>query len=81
MRMPVASKIALPTAAATMRQMPSTMARQAARKPGLAVLHEGILQGRQAFGNVIKYLLMGTSSAFGSVTLRRRPVRKRAASS
>lgn len=36
-------------------------------KPGLAVLHEGILEGRRAFGNVMKYLLMGTSSNFGNV--------------
>lgn len=33
----------------------------------LAVLHEGILQGRMAFGNVMKYLLMGTSSNFGNM--------------
>jgi P-type Mg2+ transporter len=31
------------------------------------VLHEGILEGRRAFGNVIKYLLMGTSSNFGNM--------------
>lgn len=36
-------------------------------QPGLAVLHEGILEGRRAFGNVMKYLLMGTSSNFGNV--------------
>lgn len=36
-------------------------------EPGLAVLHEGILEGRHAFGNVMKYLLMGTSSNFGNV--------------
>ena len=34
---------------------------------GLRVLHRGILEGRQAFGNVTKYLLMGTSSNFGNV--------------
>ncbi len=33
----------------------------------LGVLHEGILEGRKAFGNVIKYLLMGTSSNFGNM--------------
>ncbi len=33
----------------------------------LQVLHEGILEGRRAFGNVIKYLLMGTSSNFGNM--------------
>lgn len=34
---------------------------------GLQVLHQGILEGRKAFGNVIKYLLMGTSSNFGNM--------------
>ncbi len=33
----------------------------------LRVLHNGILEGRKAFGNVIKYLLMGTSSNFGNM--------------
>jgi P-type Mg2+ transporter len=33
----------------------------------LRVLHDGILEGRKAFGNVIKYLLMGTSSNFGNM--------------
>lgn len=36
-------------------------------KPGLAVLHRGIIEGRKAFGNVMKYLLMGTSSNFGNM--------------
>jgi Mg2+-importing ATPase len=36
-------------------------------EPGLNVLASGILEGRKAFGNVIKYLLMGTSSNFGNV--------------
>ncbi|HYL93418.1 MAG TPA: HAD-IC family P-type ATPase, partial [Alphaproteobacteria bacterium] len=36
-------------------------------QPGLSVLHEGILEGRKAFGNVMKYLLMGTSSNFGNM--------------
>src|SRR5262249_18371644 len=31
------------------------------------VLHSGILEGRKAFGNVMKYLLMGTSSNFGNM--------------
>ena len=31
------------------------------------VLHAGILEGRRAFGNVMKYLLMGTSSNFGNM--------------
>ncbi|MGZ3425624.1 MAG: magnesium-translocating P-type ATPase [Polyangia bacterium] len=35
--------------------------------PGLRVLHQGILEGRKAFGNVMKYLLMGTSSNFGNM--------------
>jgi Mg2+-importing ATPase len=34
---------------------------------GLHVLHGGILAGRRAFGNVMKYLLMGTSSNFGNM--------------
>ncbi len=33
----------------------------------LRVLHQGILEGRKAFGNVMKYLLMGTSSNFGNM--------------
>ena len=33
----------------------------------LWVLHEGILEGRKSFGNVMKYLLMGTSSNFGNM--------------
>jgi len=33
----------------------------------LGVLHSGILEGRRAFGNVMKYLLMGTSSNFGNM--------------
>jgi P-type Mg2+ transporter len=33
----------------------------------LQVLHNGILEGRKAFGNVMKYLLMGTSSNFGNM--------------
>jgi Mg2+-importing ATPase len=36
-------------------------------QPGLRVLHDGIIEGRKAFGNVTKYLLMGTSSNFGNV--------------
>ena len=34
---------------------------------GLEVLHTGIVEGRKAFGNVMKYLLMGTSSNFGNM--------------
>ena len=33
----------------------------------LDVLHAGIIAGRQSFGNVLKYLLMGTSSNFGNM--------------
>ena len=36
-------------------------------EPGLKVLHSGIVEGRKAFGNVMKYLLMGTSSNFGNM--------------
>ncbi|MEP7051895.1 MAG: magnesium-translocating P-type ATPase [Pseudomonadota bacterium] len=35
--------------------------------PGLNVLLTGVLEGRKAFGNVMKYLLMGTSSNFGNM--------------
>ncbi|MFN5802293.1 MAG: HAD-IC family P-type ATPase, partial [Burkholderiales bacterium] len=35
--------------------------------PGLRILHTGIMEGRKAFGNVMKYLLMGTSSNFGNM--------------
>jgi len=33
----------------------------------LRVLHVGIIEGRKSFGNVMKYLLMGTSSNFGNM--------------
>jgi Mg2+-importing ATPase len=36
-------------------------------EPGLRVLHKGIIEGRKAFGNVTKYILMGTSSNFGNM--------------
>jgi Mg2+-importing ATPase len=36
-------------------------------EPGLRVLHDGIIEGRKAFGNVMKYLLMGISSNFGNM--------------
>ncbi|AZI44242.1 magnesium-translocating P-type ATPase [Deinococcus psychrotolerans] len=36
-------------------------------EPGLRVLLSGILEGRRAYGNVMKYLLMGTSSNFGNM--------------
>ncbi|HVX40100.1 MAG TPA: magnesium-translocating P-type ATPase [Gemmatimonadaceae bacterium] len=34
---------------------------------GLGALHNGIVEGRKAFGNVMKYILMGTSSNFGNM--------------
>nr|HET6905184.1 magnesium-translocating P-type ATPase [Ktedonobacteraceae bacterium] len=34
---------------------------------GLRVVQSGIIEGRKAFGNVMKYLLMGTSSNFGNM--------------
>ncbi|HWF39300.1 MAG TPA: magnesium-translocating P-type ATPase [Candidatus Acidoferrales bacterium] len=36
-------------------------------KPGLDILHKGVLEGRRASANVMKYLLMGTSSNFGNM--------------
>ena len=36
-------------------------------KPGLGILHKGIIEGRRASANVEKYLLMGTSSNFGNM--------------
>ncbi len=33
----------------------------------LRVMHNAIIEGRKAFGNVMKYLLMGTSSNFGNM--------------
>ena len=36
-------------------------------KSGLAVIHRGIIEGRRASGNMMKYLLMGTSSNFGNM--------------
>ncbi len=37
------------------------------RQPSLRVLHRGILDGRRASANMMKYLLMGTSSNFGNM--------------
>jgi Mg2+-importing ATPase len=37
------------------------------RERRLDVLHSGIVEGRKAFANVFKYLLMGTSSNFGNM--------------
>jgi P-type Mg2+ transporter len=33
----------------------------------LAVLHDGVMEGRRSFGNIMKYVLMGTSSNFGNM--------------
>jgi Mg2+-importing ATPase len=33
----------------------------------LAVLHDGVVEGRRTFGNVMKYIMMGTSSNFGNM--------------
>lgn len=33
----------------------------------LQVLHQGVIEGRRAFGNVMKYLVVGTSSNFGTM--------------
>jgi Mg2+-importing ATPase len=37
------------------------------KQRSLQVLHRGILEGRRASGNMMKYLLMGTSSNFGNM--------------
>ncbi len=36
-------------------------------KQDLNVLHDAVLEGRRTFGNVMKYLMMGTSSNFGNM--------------
>ena len=33
----------------------------------LDVLHAGVLEGRRTFGNIMKYIMMGTSSNFGNM--------------
>jgi len=33
----------------------------------LQVLHDGVLEGRRTFGNIMKYIMMGTSSNFGNM--------------
>jgi Mg2+-importing ATPase len=33
----------------------------------LGVLHEGVIEGRQSFANIMKYIMMGTSSNFGNM--------------
>jgi Mg2+-importing ATPase len=34
---------------------------------GLGVLHDGVVEGRRSFGNIMKYVLMATSSNFGNM--------------
>ena len=36
-------------------------------RKSLHVIHAGIIEGRRTFGNVMKYILMGTSSNFGNM--------------
>jgi Mg2+-importing ATPase len=36
-------------------------------KHDLMVLHQGLLEGRRTFGNVMKYIMMATSSNFGNM--------------
>jgi len=36
-------------------------------QPGLGPVHLGVLEGRRSFGNILKYVLMGTSSNFGNM--------------
>jgi P-type Mg2+ transporter len=33
----------------------------------LAVLHDGVMEGRKSFANILKYIIMGTSSNFGNM--------------
>lgn len=33
----------------------------------LRVLHDGVIEGRRTFGNIMKYIMMGTSSNFGNM--------------
>ena len=33
----------------------------------LNVLHEGVVEGRRTYGNIMKYIMMGTSSNFGNM--------------
>ena len=36
-------------------------------RPGLAILHKGVIEGRRASANVLKFILMETSSNFGNM--------------
>jgi Mg2+-importing ATPase len=33
----------------------------------LSVVHSGVMEGRRTFGNILKYIMMGTSSNFGNM--------------
>jgi Mg2+-importing ATPase len=55
--------ISVMTAAVVARDAADVILGQAS----LRVLHRGILEGRRASGNMMKYLLMGTSSNFGNM--------------
>ena len=37
------------------------------RSTSLAVLERGVAEGRKSFGNITKYVLMGTSSNYGNM--------------
>src|ERR1700757_624241 len=47
------------------------IAREAAEiillESSLSVLRDGIIEGRKSFGNIMKYIMMGTSSNFGNM--------------
>jgi Mg2+-importing ATPase len=36
-------------------------------EPDLGVLQKGVIEGRRTFGNIMKYIMMGTSSNFGNM--------------
>ena len=36
-------------------------------RPDLGVLHDGVVEGRRTFANIMKYVMMGTSSNFGNM--------------
>lgn len=36
-------------------------------EPDLGVLRNGVMEGRRTFGNIMKYIMMGTSSNFGNM--------------
>ena len=36
-------------------------------RPDLRILQDAVLEGRRTFGNILKYILMGTSSNFGNM--------------